>query len=119
MSVPPAPTTDPPAAPSRPRLYLADDSRTMRSFYKAILERDYDVSVFEDGGPLLEAARSAAPEVIVSDVNMPELGGLELVRLLKEDSALRPVPVLLLTAQESGAEPGQGGSVDCLDAGAD
>jgi signal transduction histidine kinase len=105
--------------PPRARLYLADDSRTMRSFYKAILERDYDVSVFEDGEPLLQAARQAPPDVIVSDVNMPELGGLELVRLLKQDASLRPVPVLLLTAQESGSEPGQGGSVDCLDAGAD
>jgi signal transduction histidine kinase len=102
----------------KPRLYLADDSRSMRNFYGRILEAAYEVSLFDDGAPLLEAARAAPPDVIVSDVNMPEMSGIELVRALKSDAALKPVPVILLTANEEG-EGGGTGSVDCLDAGAD
>jgi signal transduction histidine kinase len=100
-------------------LLLADDSRTMRNFYGKILEADYEVSLFEDGAPLLEAARAAPPDVVVSDVNMPEMSGLDLVRALKSDAALRAIPVILLTANEAEGEDGIGGSVDCLDAGAD
>src|SRR2546421_2634607 len=102
----------------RPRLYLADDSRSMRSYYTRILKGPYEVVVFEDGGPLLEAARISPPDVIVSDVNMPEMNGLDLVRALKADPRLRPVPVILLTASD-GEEGDTGGSVACLDAGAD
>jgi signal transduction histidine kinase len=104
---------------ARPRLLLADDSRTMRNFYGQILEVEYEVSLFEDGAPLLDAARASPPDVIVSDVNMPEMSGIELVRALKNEASLRPVPVILLTANETDGEPGAGGSIDCLDAGAD
>lgn len=103
----------------KPRLFLADDSRTMRTYYNALFAGEFEVTMFDDGAPLLEAVKQAPPEVIVSDVNMPELGGLELVRLLKQDPALRPIPVILLTVAEHGTEPGQGGSVECLEAGAD
>ncbi len=109
----------PAGAPAKARLYLADDSRSMRHYYRFILADHYDVSVFEDGGPLLEAAKLVAPDLIVSDVNMPGMGGRELVALLKQDPDLRPVPVILLTANEPGDEGGLAGSVECLDAGAD
>jgi signal transduction histidine kinase len=104
---------------AKPTLMLADDSRTMRNFYGKILEAAYQVSLFDDGGPLLEAARLSPPDVIVSDVNMPEMSGLDLVRALKADATLRPVPVILLTANEDEGDDGTGGSVACLDAGAD
>jgi signal transduction histidine kinase len=103
---------------AKPTLLLADDSRTMRNFYGKILEADYQVTLFDDGEPLLAAAKASPPDVIVSDVNMPEMNGLDLVRALKADATLRPVPVILLTATEAEGE-GAGGSVDCLDAGAD
>jgi signal transduction histidine kinase len=104
---------------TKPRLLLADDSRSMRNFYGRILEVDYQVSLFEDGGPLLDSARQSPPNIIVSDVNMPEMSGLDLVRALKADPRLRPIPVILLTASETEGDGGAGGSVDCLDAGAD
>jgi signal transduction histidine kinase len=104
---------------TKARLFLADDSRTMRNFYGRILEPAYEVSLFDDGLPLLEAARANPPDVIVSDVNMPEMSGIDLVRALKSDAALQPIPVILLTANEAEADSGAGGSVDCLDAGAD
>jgi signal transduction histidine kinase len=104
---------------NKPRLYLADDSRSMRNFYGRILEAAYEVSLFDDGAPLLEAARSNPPDVIVSDVNMAEVSGIDLVRALKADAALKPIPVILLTANEADSAEGAGGSVDCLNAGAD
>jgi signal transduction histidine kinase len=107
------------AVASKPRLYLADDSRSMRNYYRLILVGHYDVTVFDDGEPLFAAAQQAAPDLIVSDVNMPGMGGRELVALLKQHPDLRPVPVILLTAKESGEEEDLGGSVECLDAGAD
>jgi PAS domain S-box-containing protein len=97
----------------RARVYLAEDSRSLRRLYGAILEAEFDVALFENGRTLLAAAHERLPDVVVSDVEMPEMDGLTLTRRLKEDDLTRPVPVFLLTAAD-------GRSVSsCLDAGAD
>ena len=102
------------AAPAfRPRVYVAEDSRAQRRIYASFLAQDFEVVLFEHGRALLDAAIERLPDVVISDVEMPEMDGLTLTRSLKENPATRPVPVILLTA-------GDGRSVSsCLDAGAD
>ncbi len=101
------------AASPRPRVYVAEDSKAQRRIYEAFLREDFEVVLFEDGSALFDAVKERFPDLIISDLEMPVMDGLELTRRLKGDPATRPLPVILLTA-------GDGRSVSsCLDAGAD
>jgi PAS domain S-box-containing protein len=98
----------------RPRVLVAEDNPDMRDYLGKILGAEYRVEAVADGRRALEAARARAPAVIVSDVMMPEVDGLELLAQLKQDPELRHIPVLLLTAKAGAAE-----LVGGLDRGAD
>lgn len=113
-SVAPAASPDP---TGKPRLILAEDNADMRAYVTELLAAEYDVVAVGDGRAALEAARGYLPDVIVTDVMMPEMNGFELVANLKRDPALRQVPVLLLTAragQEAIATGLEGGADDYL-----
>jgi sigma-B regulation protein RsbU (phosphoserine phosphatase) len=97
------------------RLLLVDDSSTMRRMIAAWLQQEgYEVATACDGREGLEKAREFAPEMIVTDFEMPELDGPGLCRALKADEALRSIPVLMLTTLGGTESKVQG-----LDAGAD
>jgi DNA-binding NarL/FixJ family response regulator len=80
----------------RPRVLLADDHRLVAEALKSLLAPDFDlVGVVEDGRALIEAARTLKPDVIVADVTMPHLNGIDaLVRLRQGGDR---VPVVFLT----------------------
>jgi len=80
----------------RPRVLLADDHRLVAEGLKSLLATDFDlVGVVEDGRSLLEAARTLKPDVVVADIAMPHLNGIEaLVQLRQEGDR---VPVVFLT----------------------
>lgn len=68
----------------QPRIILADDHRLVAEGLKALLEPEYRlVGIVEDGRALLEAADRLMPDVVVADVSMPKLNGIEATRLLK------------------------------------
>ncbi|ETA71124.1 SpoIIE family protein phosphatase [Actinospica robiniae] len=97
------------------RVLIADDNADMREYLVRLLgTAGYRVSAVEDGREALDAARAEAPDLVVSDVMMPNLDGLELVRRLRSDSRTVAVPVLLLSARA-----GQESSIRGLHAGAD
>lgn len=81
---------------------VVDDSPTIRGFARLLL-RSLDVKVVEaeDGAKALDAARAAAPTLVLADVNMPVMDGLSLTRELRKDKALKHIPVLLLTGDKS------------------
>ncbi|WP_437573831.1 sensor histidine kinase [Sorangium sp. So ce887] len=97
-----------------PRLLVVEDNHDMRSYLQDILVAEYEVALATNGREALEAVRASRPDVIVSDVMMPEMDGFELVRQLKRAPELRSIPILLLTARASRAE-----AVGGLDIGAD
>jgi len=78
---------------SRPRVLLADDHRIVAEGLKHLLGAEFElVGIVEDGRALLEAARTLRPDVIVADIAMPHMGGLEaLAELKKEDPGVRVV----------------------------
>jgi DNA-binding NarL/FixJ family response regulator len=80
----------------RPRVLLADDHRLVAEGLKSLLSTDFDlVGVVEDGRAMIEAARKLRPDVIVADITMPHLNGIDaLVRLKRDDIQ---VPVVFLT----------------------
>ena len=70
---------------SRPRVLLADDHTIVTEGLKSILNPEFDlVGTAEDGRTLLTAAEELQPDVIVADITMPHLNGLDAVRLLKK-----------------------------------
>ncbi|MEX3945562.1 response regulator transcription factor [Paraburkholderia sp. BR10937] len=78
-------------------IWVVDDDPSVRSGLSDLLSSyDYDVETFESGGSLLAQAREVQPDCIISDVQMPEMSGVEmLLRLL---SAGKNVPTIFITA---------------------
>nr|MBA3847513.1 response regulator [Planctomycetota bacterium] len=98
----------------RPRIILADDNADMRDYVRRLLASRWRVEVVADGAAALAAARAEAPDLILSDVMMPNLDGFGLIRALRADQALKHIPVILLSARA-----GEDASIDGLEAGAD
>ena len=81
---------------TRVRVLLADDHRIVAEGLKRLLEPEFELlGVVEDGRGLLAAARELKPDVIVSDISMPELNGVEALEELKKDNPA--VRVVFLT----------------------
>ena len=99
------PTADAPAEapvaedPYRPRVLVVEDTREMRRFVAETLARDFRVATATDGEDGLRQAEALRPDVIVSDVMMPRMGGDALVREVRARAELAATPILLLTAR--------------------
>jgi PAS domain S-box-containing protein len=100
----------------KPRVVLADDNADMRGYVRRILENGgYVVEAVENGAAALAAARrSPAPDLVLSDVMMPELDGFQLLAKLRADPSLDGLLVILLSARA-----GEEARVEGLAAGAD
>ena len=102
-----------PVAQTRPRVLVVDDDRAVRESLRRSLEfNGYDVSLAADGAEALVTLGSSHPDVVVMDVMMPRLDGIETTRALRATG--NDVPVLVLTARDA-----VGDRVEGLDAGAD
>ncbi len=98
----------------RARVLVADDNADMREYLRRLLAGAYDVSTVVDGRAALAAARSYPPDLVVTDVMMPSLDGLELVAALRSDPRTADVPIIVLSARA-----GEEAAVEGLSAGAD
>ncbi|APR80843.1 ATPase-like:Histidine kinase A [Minicystis rosea] len=103
-----------PASASASRVLVVEDNPDMRAYLSDILIADHEIDLATNGREALLAIEARRPDIIVSDVMMPEMDGFELVARLKRDPALRDIPVILLTARAGRKE-----TVGGLDAGAD
>ena len=95
-------------------ILLADDNADMRDYVTRLLAPHYVVRTATDGAQALEEMRRRRPDLLLSDVMMPKLDGLGLVRAVRADAALADLPIVLLSARAGEEESVQG-----LDAGAD
>lgn len=78
---------------------LVEDNRDNREIYRTILEYGgHNVIEAVNGAEALPLARNGHPDVIVMDVNMPVMGGIEATRRLKDDSATRHIPIVIVSA---------------------
>lgn len=97
----------------KPKVLVVDDEPAVRDSLRRSLEfNGYEVALANDGAEALAGIAAANPDVVIMDVMMPRLDGIETTRLLR--SAGNDVPILVLTARDS-----VGDRVDGLDAGAD
>jgi len=92
-----------------PKILLIDDDVDFVEATKIVLEsKPYEVIVAYDGDDGLRKAREENPDLIILDIIMPGKDGFSTAELLKKDSALRKIPVLVLTSY---AEKGGGSSI--------
>lgn len=83
----------------RSRLLVADDNADMRRYLARLLSERYDVQMAPDGRAALAAARMCPPDLILSDIMMPHLDGIDLLREIRTDPVLKTIPVILLSAR--------------------
>lgn len=99
---------------SRARLLLVEDHPTMRGAVRVIFEAEgYEVAEVGDGASALEAIRSAPPDLVVLDLNIPVVSGAEVLRELRADPATAAVRVVVATAE------GEEGRASAMRLGAD
>ncbi|MBQ1074246.1 response regulator [Micromonospora sp. C31] len=97
------------------RILVADDNADMRVYLARLLgEQGWRVETVGDGRQALEAIRREQPDLVLTDVMMPEVDGFELVRRLRQHADTRGLPVVVLSARAGGDA-----SVEGLDLGAD
>ncbi len=82
-----------------PTVLIVDDNADIRTYLRSILQGKYRVLEAEDGKSGLDMAREHVPDLIVSDVMMPVMNGLEFCQQVKKDGISSHIPVILLTAR--------------------
>jgi signal transduction histidine kinase/DNA-binding response OmpR family regulator len=103
-----------PEEDDRPTLLVVEDNADVRAYLRRHLGETYHVVEAAGGAEGLETARETEPDLLITDLMMPEMDGIELCRQIRSDDALAPVPVVLLTARAA-----EDDAVAGLDAGAD
>jgi two-component system sensor histidine kinase and response regulator WspE len=103
------------AGRARKRVLVVDDSLTVRELERKLLDHvGYEVEVAVDGMDGWNAVRSAQFDLVVTDIDMPRLDGIELVALIKKDPNLKSLPVMIVSYKDREEDRQRG-----LDAGAD
>jgi two-component system sensor histidine kinase and response regulator WspE len=103
------------AARTRKHVLVVEDSLTVRELERKLLEkRGYTVTVAVDGMDGWNALRSSHFDLVVTDIDMPRMDGIELVTLIKRDALLKSVPVMIVSYKDRDEDRRRG-----LDAGAD
>jgi two-component system chemotaxis response regulator CheY len=95
------------------RILVVDDSAVVRRMLGLVLQRaGHDVSFAMDGSEGLSATRALSPDLVITDLEMPVLDGIGLVRGLRADATCAEVPIIMLTAS---AEEVHRDAVDGID----
>ena len=94
-----APAVVPEQDEDAPTVLIVDDNADIRTYLRSILQGQYRLLEAEDGKRGLELAREQVPDLIVSDVMMPVMNGLEFCQQVKKDVISSHIPVILLTAR--------------------
>ncbi len=88
-----------PISKNRPRLLLIEDNPDVVRYISSLLVADYQIYKAGNGKEGVEAAFRLVPDIVISDVMMPEMDGFEVCRVLKTDERTSHVPIILLTAK--------------------
>lgn len=93
------PEKEPVQSPTRHTVLIIDDKQDMRQYLKTLLSSEYHISLAGNGKEGLEKAGQEKPDIILSDVMMPEMNGYEMTKSLKANELTRGIPIILLTAK--------------------
>jgi len=87
------------APASAPEVLIAEDNPDMRALLSMIVGREFRIRVTSNGREALEALGESAPDLVLSDVMMPEMSGIELCKAIKENVETQAIPVVLVTSK--------------------
>ena len=79
-------------------LVVEDNELNLKLFCDLLRAHGYEAEPVRDGREAVDRARSFAPDLVVMDIQMPHVSGLELIEQMKSDAELRPVPIMAVTA---------------------
>jgi len=80
------------------KIAVVDDNADNRLIIRTILEDQYDIVEYSSGIEAIEGFRKNKPDVVILDISLPEMDGTEILRRIRDDSALHDLPVIALTA---------------------
>jgi len=82
------------------RILIADDSGSIRQMLSFVLsDAGYEVKAAEDGQEAIDMASGFAPHLVITDLNMPNINGIELVKFLRGMPEFKFIPILVLTTE--------------------
>jgi len=84
--------------PTKTVLIVEDNELNMKLFHDLLETQGYDILQTKDGMEALKIARKQRPDLILMDIQLPEVSGLEVTKWLKEDDNLKAIPVIAVTA---------------------
>ncbi|MGC4074679.1 MAG: response regulator [Nibricoccus sp.] len=99
-----------------PCILIIDDDSGVRGVLKTMLERSgYEVMTGASGVDGLTAARARRPDLVLLDIEMPGMNGFDVCSLIKTDTALRSVPVVIMTGRPTAGIPARVQAVGAMD----
>ena len=91
------------------KVLIVDDSKSMRQMINFTLsENGYAVEEAENGKVGIDVLDSVQPELIISDINMPEMDGISFIKKVRENSAFKFVPIIVLTTESEATKQDEG-----------
>jgi putative two-component system response regulator len=99
----------------RKKVFLVDDNSTNLTIGRDILRDDYDVFTIQSGQKMFKMMEKVSPDLILLDVEMPEMNGYEVIRQIKADENSRRIPVIFLTAKSDSGSELEGLSLGAVD----
>jgi signal transduction histidine kinase len=102
------------AGEERARILIVDDNADMRDYLQRLLEKHYSVDTAANGKHALERIAAYPPELVISDVMMPEMDGIQLLQHLKRQQVTNSLPVIMVSARA-----GEEAKIEGYDIGAD
>ena len=83
----------------KPRILLADDNAEMRNYLVRLVSDEFDVKAVANGRQAIESIQDSLPDLVLTDIMMPEVDGFELLATLKNNPSTANIPVILLSAR--------------------
>ena len=99
---------------NRKNILLVDDNRELRAFLTEVFESQYNILAAENGIEAIEVATEKIPDLIISDVMMPKMDGIELCKIMKEKFETSHIPFIILSAKDA-----LGNKIKGMESGAD
>ncbi|MCB0847970.1 MAG: response regulator, partial [Bacteroidetes bacterium] len=99
QSTPGQPVISKPSNPDAPSLLIIEDSQDIVAYIVNLLKEEYQILSAPNGVKGVELAQKEIPDLIISDVMMPEMDGFEVCRRIKTEVATSHIPIILLTAK--------------------
>jgi twitching motility two-component system response regulator PilG len=100
---------------AKPKIMVVDDSTTILSAARKFLEGDYEFIPVDNGFKCLAAVHEARPDLLLLDVMMPRLNGLQACRLIRDNPDFEHLPIIILSAKDSPFDKARGQLMGCDD----